>query len=75
MKLTKACNAIITSVQPDTILWSYDEAHFHLSVTVNKQIFRYWVTENLRGPHQKPLYRSKVIALKLLGTLCAITLC
>lgn len=60
VKRTDACNAILTSVQPDTILWSSDEAHFHLSGSVNKHNFRYWATENPRELHQRPLHSPKV---------------
>ena len=37
-----------------------DEAHFHLNGTVNKQSFRYWVSENPRELHQRPLHSPKV---------------
>jgi hypothetical protein len=33
------CNEILAAVPPTGILWSSDEAHFHLSGTVNKQNF------------------------------------
>lgn len=36
------------------------EAHFHLSMYVNKQDFRYWAEENPRLPHQSPLHSQKV---------------
>ncbi|XP_039280093.1 uncharacterized protein LOC120350511 [Nilaparvata lugens] len=35
LKHTDACNALLTSVQHDTILWSTDEAYFHVSGSVN----------------------------------------
>jgi hypothetical protein len=41
-------------------LWSSDEAHFHLSGTVNKQNFRYWAAENPREVHARPLHSPKV---------------
>lgn len=55
-----ACNAILTSVQPDTILWSSDEVHVHLSGSGNKQHFRDWTTETHRELHQRLLYIPKV---------------
>ena len=44
------CNNIIIS----------DEAHFNVNVFVNKQTYRYWVSENPRLKHQKPLHSPKV---------------
>lgn len=60
VKRTDACNAMLASLQPGAILWSSDEAHFHLSGTVNKQNFRYWAAENPRNLHQRPLHSPKV---------------
>jgi hypothetical protein len=37
-----------------------DEAHFHLSGTVNKQNFRYWSHSNPWELHQRPLHSPKV---------------
>jgi hypothetical protein len=37
-----------------------DEAHFHLSGSVNKQNFRYWAAENPHELHQCPLHSAKV---------------
>lgn len=37
-----------------------DEAHFHLSGTVNKQNMRYWSAENPCVLHQRPLHDPKV---------------
>jgi len=42
-----------------TVLGS-NEAHFHISGTVNKQHFRYWAAENPLKIHQWPLYSPKV---------------
>jgi hypothetical protein len=33
---------ILQHVPPTAVFWCSDEAHFHLSGTVNKQNFRYW---------------------------------
>jgi hypothetical protein len=41
-------------------LWMSDEAHFQLSVFVNKQIFRYWSATNPTELHTRPLRSSKV---------------
>ncbi|CAH0562881.1 unnamed protein product [Brassicogethes aeneus] len=35
-----ACNAILTALPPGAIVWTSDEAHFHLCGTVNKQNFQ-----------------------------------
>ena len=37
-----------------------DEAHFHLCGTVNKQNFRYWVVDNPRELHERPLHSPRV---------------
>jgi hypothetical protein len=37
-----------------------DEAHFHLSGYVNKQIIRYWAPDNPHKMHQRPFHSSKV---------------
>ncbi|CAK9796588.1 Transposable element Tc3 transposase, partial [Anthophora quadrimaculata] len=57
------CKAILATVPPTAILWSSDEAHFHLSGTVNKQNFRYWATENPRELHALPLHSPKVTVM------------
>ncbi|KAF0711882.1 DUF4817 domain-containing protein [Aphis craccivora] len=54
------CNAILTVVPPNGIVWSSDEAHFHISGTVNKQNFCYWAAENPLKIHQRPLHSPKV---------------
>ena len=41
-------------------IWTSDEAHFHISGSVNKQNFRYWSQANPRALHEKPLYSQKV---------------
>lgn len=56
----ECCEAILQQVPPTAILWTSDEAHFHLSGCVNKQNFRYWAAENPRELHQKPLHSPKV---------------
>ena len=43
----------------NNILFS-DESHFHINGHVNKQNCRYWVAENPRAKHQKPLHSPKV---------------
>jgi transposase len=57
---TDCCNGILAAVPPTGILWSSDEAHFHLSGTVNKQNFRCWAAENPRELHARPLQSPKV---------------
>jgi hypothetical protein len=44
----------------DTVIMISDEAHFHLDGSVNKQNCRYWVAENPRQLHQRPLHSPKV---------------
>ncbi|CAH2108533.1 unnamed protein product [Euphydryas editha] len=44
----------------DNILFS-DEANFHLNGHVNKQNCRYWVEENPRRKHARPLHSPKVV--------------
>lgn len=60
VKRRDACNAILTAVPPGSVMWTSNEAHFHLCGTVNKQTFRYWASENPRELHQRPLHNSKV---------------
>lgn len=55
-----SCQEILQAVLPEGIVWSSDEAHFHLSGTVNKQNFRYWSATNPKELHQKPLHSPKV---------------
>jgi len=37
-----------------------DEAHFHLSVCVIKQNYRYWAPENTQQRHQRPLHSERL---------------
>lgn len=64
--------AVLKQVPPTAVLWSSDEAHFHLSGTVNKQNFRYWAESNPHQLHEKPLHSPKVTvwcAVSILGVL------
>ena len=47
-------------IPPISTFFCSDEAHFHLSGTVNKQYFRYWATNNPRQLHERPLHSPKV---------------
>jgi sugar lactone lactonase YvrE len=51
-KRKDCCNAILTVVPFNGIAWSSNEAHFHISGTVNKQNVRYWAAENRLKIHQ-----------------------
>jgi len=46
------------------LLLMNDEAHFHLSRTVNKQHFRHWSDHNPHELHKHSLYDPKVIVLR-----------
>ena len=63
------CQEILDSVSPDVVEWRSDEAHFHLSDTVNKQNFGYWAPENPRELHQKPLHSPKVTVWDTISSL------
>jgi hypothetical protein len=43
-------------LRDDTVLIMSDEAHFHLTESVNKQHFQYWSANNPQELHQRPLY-------------------
>jgi len=47
---TKLCRDLL-NVRVTAVVFFPDEAHFHLSVTVNKQNFRYWSESNPRKLH------------------------
>lgn len=44
----------------NVVLFTSDEAHFHLDGFVNKQNFRYWGPENPRETHERPLHSPRV---------------
>jgi len=48
---TKLCRDLLNVRVTDVVFFS-DEAHFHLSGTVNKQNFQYWFESNPRELHQ-----------------------
>ena len=50
-----------------------DEAHFHLSGFVNKQIFRFWSATSPKELNEEPLHSSKVTvscAISSFGIIC-----
>ena len=57
---TNLSRDILQSIPPTSVTICSDEAHFHLSGTVNKQNFRYWSQNNPRELHQRPLHSPKV---------------
>lgn len=57
--------------KPNAVIMTSDEAHFHLSGTVNKQNFRYWAEHNPRELHQKPLHSKRVTVWCAVGN-CGI---
>ncbi|KAL4084247.1 hypothetical protein QTP88_028072 [Uroleucon formosanum] len=54
------CQQILLRIPPTSTFFCSDEAHFHLSGTVNKQNFRYWAANNPRQLHERPLHSPKV---------------
>jgi hypothetical protein len=57
---TTFCRELLWNVPHTAVLLFTDEAHFHLSGTVNKQNFQCWSNNNPRKLHQWPLHSSKV---------------
>jgi hypothetical protein len=41
-------------------VWFSDETHFHLDGAVNKQIVRFWASENPRVIHEKMHYAPRI---------------
>jgi hypothetical protein len=56
---TKLCRDLLNVRVTDVVIFS-DEAHFHLSGTVNKQNFRYWCGSNPRELHNRAAHDPKV---------------
>jgi len=52
------CQEMLNRIPERSIFWSTDEAHFHLSGTVNN--FRLWSDNNPRELHERPLHSPKV---------------
>jgi len=45
---------------PELVILTSDEAHFHFKGSVNKQNFHYWSTINPRQVHEHPLHCDRV---------------
>jgi len=45
---------------PELVILTSDEAHFHLNGSVNKQISRFWSTINPQQMHEHPLHCDRV---------------
>ncbi|QQP51582.1 Transposable element Tc3 transposase [Caligus rogercresseyi] len=54
-----ACEALLENIAEDAIVYFSDEAHFHLSGSVNRQNMRYWSDTNPQKLHQKPISERK----------------
>ena len=61
------CRQLLNDIPATDIVMFSDEAHFHLSGSVNRQNFRYWSETNPRELHQTPLHSPRVT------TWCAIS--
>jgi len=48
---------------PELVILTSDEAHFHLNGSVNKQNLRYWSTITPRQVHEHPLHCDRVTIL------------
>jgi hypothetical protein len=57
---TTSCWGLLQNVPSTAVLLFMDDAHFHLSGTVNKQNFQYWSNNNPRELRQRPLHSHKV---------------
>uniref|UniRef100_UPI00358F6F10 uncharacterized protein n=1 Tax=Myxine glutinosa TaxID=7769 RepID=UPI00358F6F10 len=54
------CENILQRVPEDAVLLCSDEAHFHLSGSVNKQNFSYCSEDKPRMLHERPLHSDRV---------------
>ena len=54
------------------LLIASDEAHFNLSVYVNKQNFRFWARENPQNLHERPLHSKRVTVWCAMTSSCVI---
>ncbi|KAF2354978.1 hypothetical protein FHG87_014267 [Trinorchestia longiramus] len=53
------CQEMLNRIPEQSTFSSSDEAHFHLSGSVNEQNCRYWKKDNPRELHQRPLHSPK----------------
>ena len=54
------CQEVQQHVPRAAVVLFSDGAHFNLCGTVNKQNVRYWVVDNPRGLHERPLHSPRV---------------
>ena len=50
----------ILEEDPELVIVTSDETHFHLNGNMNKQKFRSWSPMNPRQPYERPLHCDKV---------------
>lgn len=56
----QAYETLIQNLPQDACVLFSDEAHFHISGSVNKQNMRYWSAENPNVIYERPLHSDKV---------------
>jgi hypothetical protein len=57
---SRVAERLIGNLSDDVIILMTDQAYFHLSGCVTKQIFRFWAEENPQQLHQRPLHSARM---------------